>query len=95
MKYLVLFLVIYGCAGDPTRKPERAESIQIFTVRPAMACEVIGKVKGIDRQGSRELALNRAIQAARKLGATGIVINQEVPNGPVITVHATAYNCEN
>jgi hypothetical protein len=95
MKYLVLIYLLVSCAGDPTQLNQRAKSLEIFTTRPAMACTVVGRVVGVDRQGSRELAVNRALNAAAKQGATGILINQEVPNGPVITVHATAYNCDN
>jgi hypothetical protein len=94
MKYL-MFVSLVACAGDPTRISERAQNIQIFTVKPAMACQVVGKVIGVDQQGSKELALNRAMNAAAKLNATGLIINQEVPNGNQITVHATAYNCDN
>jgi hypothetical protein len=49
---------------------------------------------GHDKQGSKELAQNEALNQAAKMKATGIFVNQEVPNGAHMAVHATAYRCE-
>jgi hypothetical protein len=39
------------------------------------------------------LATNHALNQAAELKGTGIVVNQEVPNGNKRAVHATAYQC--
>lgn len=49
---------------------------------------------GVDKSGTRELALNDALNKAAEMDATGVFVNQEVPNGLVMNVHATAYSCE-
>jgi hypothetical protein len=55
---------------------------------------VVGKVVGENDQGSVDLARNHARNLGAKLGANGLFIDQEVPNGASVKVYATAYQCE-
>jgi len=55
---------------------------------------VAGRVVGMNKESSKELALNDALNQAADLKASGVFINQEVPNGSMISVHATAYQCD-
>jgi hypothetical protein len=95
MKYLSLLCFLVACASeDPSRLSERAQGLEVFDTKPTAACRVVGKVVGVDMQGSKDLALNRALNAAAALEATGLLVNEEVPNGAKMTVHATAYDCD-
>ncbi len=94
MKYVVLCLVMISCASKPQGQlTDLARELEVFATKPTN-CTVQGRVVGIDETGSRELALNRAINQAADLKATGLFVNQEVQNGKVMNVHATAYKCD-
>jgi uncharacterized lipoprotein YajG len=93
MKYLVLLSLLAGCASSPVQLSNKAKDIEVVTLKPT-GCHVVGKVVGQDNQGSKDLALNHALNQAAKLGATNLHVNQEVPNGKKMLVHATAYKCD-
>ncbi len=94
MKYLLLCLIAVSCASGPKGQlTDEARELEVLTTKPTN-CIVQGRVVGIDETGSRELALNRAINQAADLKATGLFVNQEVQNGKVMNVHATAYKCD-
>lgn len=89
---LVLAQVLVGCSSG-AQLSDGAKNIEVLVNKPS-GCNVVGKVKGEDDVGSRELALNRALNAAAKLGATALHVNQEVPNGKKMAVYGTAYKCD-
>ena len=92
MKYLILFVVVVSCASKPGVLSEKAKDLEIYPNKPAN-CHVVGKVVGLDENGSTELATNHALSQAAELNASGIHVNQEVPNGKSRAVHATVYQC--
>ncbi len=94
MKSLLLCLIAISCASGPQGQlTDEARELEIFATKPTN-CSVQGRVVGVDETGSRELALNRAVNQAAALKATGLFVNQEVQNGKVMNVHATAYKCD-
>jgi uncharacterized lipoprotein YajG len=93
MKYLILTIILASCSSKPTQLSEKARNLEVYPNKPT-DCRVAGKVVGEDELGSKELALNDALNQAADLNASGIFVNQEVPNGSVMKVHATAYQCE-
>ena len=92
MKIISLLLLGAACSSSKGVLSEKAKDLEIYTNKPAN-CNVVGRVVGIDENGSTELATNDAINQANKLNASGVFINQEVPNGKARAVHATAYQC--
>jgi hypothetical protein len=94
MKSLLLCLIAISCASRPQAQlTDEAREVEVLATKPAN-CNVQGRVVGFDETGSRELALNRAVNQAADLKATGLFVNQEVQNGKVMNVHATAYKCD-
>ena len=93
MKYLILAITVAACSSGPVQLTEKAKNLEVYATKPA-DCRVMGKVVGEDKMGSKELALNHALNQAAALNSTGIFVNQEVPNGKVMNVFATAYNCD-
>ncbi len=92
MKVLILLVIVASCASQPGVLTEKAKDLEVYATKPAN-CTVVGKVVGVDKKGSTELATNHALNQAANLKASGILINQEVPNGNSRAVHATAYQC--
>ncbi len=93
MKYLVFAFLISSCTSKPIQLTEKAKNLEVYSVKPT-DCRVAGRVVGVNKESSKELALNDALNQAADLKASGIFINQEVPNGSMISVHATAYQCD-
>lgn len=92
MKYLVLMALVVACSSGE-KLTEKAKDIEVHQTKPTQ-CRVVGKVEGVNEQGSKELALNNALNKAAEKGANGLFVNQEVPNGSKMTVYATAYDCD-
>ena len=92
MKFLIFSFFLISCSSGPEQLTEKGKNVEIYAQKPS-DCRVTGRIVGVDKKGSKELALNQALNEAAKLGSTGIFVNQEIPNGSVISVHATAYNC--
>lgn len=93
MKYLLPLIFLGACSSGPVQLSDEAKNLEVYGTKP-VDCRVAGRVVGTDKNGSKELALNHALNQAADLGATGIYVNQEVPNGAVMNVHATAYQCD-
>lgn len=93
MKYLIPLLTLAACSSGPVQLSDKAKDLEVYALKPA-DCRVQGKVVGKDEMGSKELALNDALNQAADLKATGIFVNQEVPNGKTMQVFATAYQCD-
>jgi hypothetical protein len=93
MKYLVFVFLISSCSSRPVQLTEKAKNLEVYAVKPT-DCRVAGRVVGMNKESSKELALNDALNQAADLKASGVFINQEVPNGSMISVHATAYQCD-
>lgn len=91
MFFLALSLMV-SCSTS-YQLDEQSKKIEVYSVAPK-DCVVVGKVEGVHKKGSMDLARNRAINEAAKLGANGVVINQEIPNGMKNEVFATAYKCD-
>jgi len=92
MKFFILLVLGVACSSNPGVLTEKAKDLEVYPNKPA-GCNVVGKVVGMDENGSTELDTNHALNLAANLKATGIVVNQEVPNGNKRAVHATAYQC--
>lgn len=93
MKFLMAAFLLVGCASKSTQLTDEAKILEVYTSKPG-DCRVVGKVTGKDQIGSKELALNDALNQAAELNASGIFVNEEVPNGKVMNVYATAYQCD-
>jgi hypothetical protein len=93
MKYLIIMLSVAACSSNPNQLSEKAQNLEVFATKP-VDCRVQGRVVGTHEEGSKELALNHALNQAAEMKASGIFVNQEVPNGNVMNVHATAYKCD-
>lgn len=93
MKYLMLLSLGVACASQPGVLTEKAKNLEVYATKPTN-CQVVGKVVGHDNSGSTEVATNDALNQAAEKNATGIFVNQEVPNGTKRAVHATAYKCD-
>lgn len=93
MKYLIPMLILVACSSKPAQLTEKARDLEVFATKP-VDCRVAGRVVGVDKNGSKELALNDALNQAAELDASGLFVNQEVPNGKVMNVHGTAYQCD-
>ena len=91
MKYAFVFLLV-ACASQSDQLTKYGKNVEVYGTKPT-DCSVVGKLSGTNNQGSKELALNQILNQAGSINATGVFVNQEVPNGKNITVHATAYNC--
>lgn len=92
MKYLILTFFLVSCSSRTTQLSNKAKDLEVYASKPS-DCRVVGRVTGVDKNSSKELALNDALNQAADLKATGVFVNQEVPNGAVMNVHATAYDC--
>lgn len=93
MKSLIVLALLVACSSRSEKLSEKAKDIEVHQTRPTQ-CRVIGKVEGVNTQGSKELALNDALNQAADKGANGLFVNEEVPNGNKMTVYATAYDCD-
>jgi hypothetical protein len=92
MFFLLLPVLTVSCATS-YQLNEESKKVEIYSSAPK-DCVVVGKVEGVHKKGSMDLARNQAINEASKLGANGVVINQEIPNGMKNEVFATAYKCD-
>ncbi len=94
MKKIIFLLLAVSCSSNrPQQLTEKAKELEIYPQKPK-DCRVVGKVVGVNESGSVELATNDAINQAADLKATGVFVNQEIPNGQKRSVHATAYECD-
>lgn len=93
MKSFFLLIILGSCSSGPAQLTGKARELEVYATKPT-DCRVAGRVVGVDKAGSKELALNHALNQAADLGATGLFVNQEVPNGSVMNIHATAYQCD-
>lgn len=94
MKYSLMLLILMACSSKgPMQLSDEAKEIEVLSQRPTN-CHVMGNVIGRHDEGSKELALNDALNQAVKLGATALYIKQEVPNGRKMAIFGTAYQCE-
>ena len=92
---LMIFLVSVMAVGCSSSHQLNAESkqIEIYSSAPK-DCVVVGKVVGSHLEGSMDLARNQAINKANELGANGVVVDQEIPNGRKMNSYVTAYKCD-
>jgi hypothetical protein len=93
MKYLVLISLMAACSSNSSQLTEKAKDLEVYSNKP-VGCTAMDRLVGIHEKGSKDLALNHALNQAAKLGATGVYVNQEVPNGNKMAVHVTAYRCD-
>lgn len=95
MKSLILIFILFvaACSSKSGQLTDKAKELEVYGTKPG-DCRVVGRVIGVDQQSSKEIALNDALNQAADLKATGIFVNQEVPNGKVMNIHATAYQCD-
>jgi hypothetical protein len=93
MKYVLMLSVLAACSSHKYQLSDKAKDLEVYTNKP-VNCTAMDRVVGIHEKGSKDLALNDALNQAAKLGATGVFVNQEVPNGSKMAVHATAYKCD-
>lgn len=93
MKYVLVLAFLGACASPQYQLSDSARELEVYATKPAN-CTAMERVVGIHDKGSKDMALNHALNQAAKLGATGVFVNQEVPNGQRMAVHATAYRCD-
>lgn len=93
MKYLLVIAFITACTSNKHQLTDKAREMEVYSSKPTN-CIAMDKVIGMHDKGSKDLALNDALNQAASLGATGVFVNQEVPNGSKMAVHATSYKCE-
>lgn len=93
MKYLIMMIILAACSSKPGQLNKKAKNLEVYANKPT-DCRVVGRVVGTDENSSKELALNDALNKAADMDATGLFVNQEVPNGKLMNVHATAYQCD-
>jgi hypothetical protein len=86
-------IILAACASRPSHLTDEAKDLEVYASKPT-GCHVVGRVVGVNEMGSKELALNDALNQAAKLKASGLFVNQEVPNGSVMNVHGSAYKCD-
>jgi hypothetical protein len=94
MRTPIFALAFLAACASSGKLSEAAKEMQLFPNKPGAECSVVGKVVGENDQGSVDLARNHARNLGAKLGANGLFIDQEVPNGASVKVYATAYQCE-
>ncbi len=92
MKYVFVLAFLAAC-GSKYQLSDKAKDLEVYATKP-QGCTAMERVVGVHEKGSKDLALNHALNQAADLGATGVFVNQEVPNGSTMAVHATAYRCE-
>lgn len=93
MKYVLLLAFVAACSSNKHQLSDRARDLEVYANKPAN-CTALERVVGIHEKGSKDLALNHALNQAADQGATGVYVNEEVPNGNKMAVHATAYKCD-
>jgi hypothetical protein len=94
MRCIVMLLLLTACSSrGPVQLSEKAKEIEVLNSKPN-GCHVVGKVIGKSEIGSKELALNDALNQSADMGASSLFVNQEVPNGKLMNVYGTAYHCE-
>ena len=76
MKLLLLLVLTGACSIHPGVLNEKAKELEVYSIKP-VGCNVVGKVIGMDNNGSTELATNHALNQAEKLNASGI-LNKKV-----------------
>ncbi len=92
--YLMMTIAMVCSCSSPGQLTAKAKEIEVLKQKPGTECHVVGKIVGENAQGSPDLALNHARNLAVDLDANALFVNQEVPNGVVMQVHATAFKCE-
>ena len=93
MKYLILLSFLAACSSKPVQLKEKARDLKVYSTKPK-DCRVNGRLVGTDKTGSNEVALTDALNKAADLNATGLFVNEEISNGKVVNLHATAYQCD-
>lgn len=93
MRLLIFTFFIFSCSSSTVQLSEKAKELEVYPVKP-QDCRVVGKFTGVNKMGSKELALNDALNQAATVNATGVYVNQEVPNGKLMNVFVTAYQCD-
>lgn len=87
-------LALAACSSNPGQLSNDAKNIEVLVNKPGQGCYTVGKVVGVSNEGSKELALNHALNQAAKLNASALHVNQEVPNGKKMMAYGTAYKCD-
>lgn len=93
MKHLLTTFLLASCSLNSSKLSKEAMNLEVYAVRPN-GCNVVGKVIGVSKQGLQELALNHALNQASEMEASGIFVEQVVPNGQIIKLFARAYKCD-
>lgn len=91
MKYLAILFLLAAC-GSNSKLSSDGRKVEIM-IKPSTNCEVVGKVVGINEDGSVELARNHARNLVADEDGNAIIIDEEVANGHVFKVYATGYRC--
>jgi hypothetical protein len=93
MRYSFLMFFILSCSSAPIQLTDKAKELEVYATKPR-DCTITGRFIGVDKMGSKELALNHALNQSSEVESTGVFINEEVPNGKIMNVHVTAYKCD-
>ncbi|MFZ4714251.1 MAG: hypothetical protein ACOYL6_11080 [Bacteriovoracaceae bacterium] len=94
MKWLIplMLLATVACSSN-SKLSHDAKNVKVFGSKPDSDCEVVGKVIGINEEGSVELARNHARNMVADQDGNAIVFDEEVANGSVFKVYSTGYKC--
>jgi len=95
MKKIIFFLSLFSAYSCSTsyKLSSKASDLTVAQTKPTQ-CQVVGKVVGVHPEGSRDLALNHALNQAADQGADTLFIEQTIPNGQEVKVIATTYRCQ-
>ncbi len=91
---LMITLVLVGCAVSKTKLTTGGMSVKTISKKKAKKCDVVDKVQGTNKKGSKELAKNHVRNLVDKVGGNAIIVNDIIQNGGSIVLHATAYHCK-
>lgn len=86
-------LALLAACSSSSKLSNDAKKVKIFGSKPDSDCEVVGKVVGINEDGSVELARNHARNLVASDDGNAIVFDEEVANGSVFKVYSTGYKC--
>jgi hypothetical protein len=93
-KYLIIMALLFSaCSSNKGQLNAHGMNVKVLG-KKSRKCDVVGKVKGINEEGSVELARNDARNLVGDKGGNAVFFNEEVNNGQNWHVMATGYRCK-
>ena len=98
LKPILLILVLtatVSCGTSKIKLSSGGEKVEVLKRKPERGdCSVIGKVTGVNEDGSVDLAENHARNLVASKGGNAITFDEEVNNGKSFQIHSTGYKCK-